>query len=191
MFKLFQDKCGVDAELLRGVGGEFVAGDAAGDAADVGEQEVEGLDFGFGSPRREEMAGAVDQVVLMTPGSAEGGGVGVGAALANIAVGIEAAFEGEDVDLEALFGEKRDGFFGGVGAGGVGIEVDDDAGGVAAAAGATCASVKAVPLVAMTLVMPARKTEMQSIWPSTRTAPSSSRMGWRALSRLKRTWLLE
>ena len=32
-----------------------------------------------------------------------------------------------------------------------------------------CGSVKAVPLEAMTLWNPALKTEMQSIWPSTRT----------------------
>ncbi len=35
-------------------------------------------------------------------------------------------------DVEVLFGEERDGFFGGGGAGGVGVEVDDDALGEAA-----------------------------------------------------------
>ena len=52
--------------------------------------------------------------------------------LADEAVGVEAAFERDDLDLEALFGEQGDGFLGGGGAGGVGVEVDDDALGEAA-----------------------------------------------------------
>ncbi len=35
-------------------------------------------------------------------------------------------------DFEVLFGEEGDGFFGRVGAGGIGVEVDDDAFGEAA-----------------------------------------------------------
>ena len=173
VFELGADQSGVDAESLGRVVGKSVASDAAGDAADVGQEEVEGLGFGFGIARGKELAGALDEVILILGRGAESFSVGAGAALADVAVGIEAAFEGEHADFEAFFGEQGDGFFGGVGAGGVGIEVDDDAGGVAARAGATCASVKAVPLVAMTLGMPARKTEMQSIWPSTRMAPPS------------------
>ena len=80
----------------------------------------------------EELAGAVDEVVGVALGAAQGAPVGLDALLADEAVGIEAAFEGDDLHVEVLFGEQGDGFFGGGGAGGVGIEVDDDALGEAA-----------------------------------------------------------
>jgi hypothetical protein len=78
------------------------------------------------------LAGAVDQVVGLAAGTADGGGVGFYAALADEAVGVEAAVEGDDFDGESLFGEEGDGLFGGVGSGGVGVEVDYYVGGVAA-----------------------------------------------------------
>jgi len=81
---------------------------------------------------RKEAAGALDQVVLILGRGAEGFSVSAGTAFANVTIGIEAAFEGEDADFEAFLGEEGDGFFGGVGSGRIGIEVDDDAGGVAA-----------------------------------------------------------
>ena len=77
--------------------------------------------------RGEELAGAVDEVVGVALGAAEGGHVGLDALLADEAVGVEAAFEGDDFDVEVFFGEQGDGFFCGVGSGGVGVEVDDDA----------------------------------------------------------------
>ena len=46
--ELGAEQGGVDAEGLGGVGGELVAGDAVGDAADVGQKVVEGFDLGFG-----------------------------------------------------------------------------------------------------------------------------------------------
>ena len=78
------------------------------------------------------LAGALDEEVGLAARIADGGGVDFDAALADEAVGIEAAIEGDDLDVEAFFGEQSNGFFGGVAACGVGIEVDDDIGGVAA-----------------------------------------------------------
>jgi len=118
---------GFDAELLGGVGGELVAMEGVGHAADVGEEEVHGLDFGFGGAGGEDLAGAIDEVVGVAFGAAEGGHVGVHAAFADEAVRVKAVLEGDDLDLEALFGEQGDGFFGGGGAGLIGVEVDDDA----------------------------------------------------------------
>ena len=51
---------------------------------------------------------------------------------ADEAVGVEAAFEGDYFYDEVFFGEEGDGFFCGVGSGGVGVEVDDDVFGEAA-----------------------------------------------------------
>ncbi len=91
------------------------------------QQVVEGLDLGFGRARREERAGALDEVVLVAACSAEGFHISLDAALADVAVGIEADFKGDDFDFKSFLGEEADGFFGGVGSGGVGVEVDDDA----------------------------------------------------------------
>ena len=124
---LLAEDGGLDAELLGGVGGELVAVEGVGHAADVGQEEVHGLELGLRGAGGEELAGAVDEVVGVALGAAEGGHVGLHAALADEAVGVEAALEGDDLDLEALFGEQGDGLFGGVGAGEVGVEVDDDA----------------------------------------------------------------
>ncbi len=117
---------------MRGVGGELVALDAVGHAADVGEEEVEGLDFGVGGAGGVELAGAVDEVVGVALGSAEDGHVLLDALFADEAVGVEAAFEGDYFYGEVFFGEEGDGFFCGVGSGGVGVEVDDDLFGEAA-----------------------------------------------------------
>ena len=80
----------------------------------------------------EQLAGAVDEVVGVALGVAQRGHVGLDAVLADEAVGVEAAFEGDDLDVEVFFGEQGDGFFCGGDAGGVGVEVDDDAFGEAA-----------------------------------------------------------
>jgi hypothetical protein len=132
LLELLAEDGGVDAEFLRGVGGELVALDAIGHAADVGEEEVEGFDFGVSGAAGELFAGVVDEEVGVAFGVAERGHVGLDALLAEEAVGVEAAFEGDDLDFEVLFGEERDGFFCGGDAGGVGVEVDDDALGEAA-----------------------------------------------------------
>ena len=132
LFELLAEDGGVDAEFLCGIGGKLVALDAVGHAADVGEEEVESLDLGVGGAAGELFAGAVDEVVGVAFGVAKGGHVRLDALLADEAVGIEAAFEGDDLYFEVLFGEEGNGFFGGGGAGGVGIEVDDDALGEAA-----------------------------------------------------------
>ena len=121
----------VDAELLGGVGGELVAGELLGDAADVGQEEVHGLDLLLGAGTGEELAGALDEVVGLAAGAFDGLHVGLKAAFANEAVRIEAVVECDDLDGEALFREQGDGLFRGVGTGGIGIEVDDDVGGVA------------------------------------------------------------
>ncbi len=57
LFELLAEDGGVDAEFLRGVGGELVALDAVGHAADVREQEVEGLDLGVGGAPGELAGG--------------------------------------------------------------------------------------------------------------------------------------
>ena len=132
LFEFLAEDGGVDAEFLCGVGGELVALDAVGHAADVGEEEVEGLDLGVGGAAGELFAGVVDEVVGVALGVAEGGHVGLDALLADEAVGIEAALEGDDFDFEVFFGEERDGFLCGGDACGVGVEVDDDALGEAA-----------------------------------------------------------
>ncbi len=98
VFELGADEGGVDAEGLGGIVGEGIAGDAAGNAADVGQEEVEGLGFGFGVANGKESAGAIDEVVLKRRRGAEGVDVGAGAAFADVAVGVESAVEGEDAD---------------------------------------------------------------------------------------------
>ena len=97
LLELLAQDGGVDAEFLRGVGGELVALDAVGHAADVRQEEVEGLDLGVGGAAGEVLAGAVDEVVGVALGGAEGGHVGLDAVLADEAVGVEAAFEGDDL----------------------------------------------------------------------------------------------
>ncbi len=97
-----------------------------------GSRKLTELDLGFGGARGEELAGAVDEVVGVAFGFAQRRAVSLDAVLADEAVGIEAAFERDDLDVEVLFGEQGDGFFGCGCAGGVGIEVDDDALGEAA-----------------------------------------------------------
>ncbi len=79
----------------------------------------------------EKLTGALDEVILLAAGGAKSGDVGRSAALADVAVGVETIFESDDLDLESFFGEHDDGFFRGIGAGGVGIEVDDDLAGEA------------------------------------------------------------
>src|SRR5271156_1007047 len=96
------------------------------------QEEVKGLDPGFGCTWRKKLSGAVDEIVLMATRGPQGGCVLLHTALANVAVGIEAAFQGDDLDLESLFGKQGDGLFGGIGSGGVRIEVHDDPRGVAA-----------------------------------------------------------
>jgi hypothetical protein len=132
IFEFGADQSGVDAESLGGIVGKGVALDAAGHAANVGQEEVELVGFGFRVAAGKEAAGALDEVVPKLGRGAEGFSVGAGATLADVAIGIEAAFEGEDAHFKTFLRQKRDGFFGGVGAGRIGIEVDDDAGGVAA-----------------------------------------------------------
>ena len=127
LLELLAEDGGVDAEFLRGVGGELVALDAVGHAANVGQEEVQRLDLGVGGAAGEVFAGVVDEVVGVSLGIAQRGHVGLDALLADEAVGVEAALEGDDLYFEVLFGEQRDGFFCGGDAGGVGVEVDDDA----------------------------------------------------------------
>ena len=100
--------------------------DAVGHAADVGQKEVECLGLAVGSAPREEGAGALDEVVGVAARGAKRGHVGLDALFADKSVGVEAAFERDDLDLEAFFGEQRDGLFGGGGSGLVGVEVDDN-----------------------------------------------------------------
>ena len=92
-----------------------------------GRRKLRALTLASGVRCGELLAGAVDEVVGVAPGGAEGVGVGLAhAVLADEAVGVEAAFEGDDFDVEVLFGEQGDGFLGRQhGAGGVGVEVDD------------------------------------------------------------------
>ena len=47
LLELLHDQGAIDAELLGRVFGELVANDGIGNAADVGEQEVEGVDLGL------------------------------------------------------------------------------------------------------------------------------------------------
>jgi hypothetical protein len=96
------------------------------------EKEVEGFDLGVGGAAGELFAGVVDEVVGVALGVAERGHVLLNALLADEAIRVEAAFEGYDLYFEVLFGEEGDGFFCGGDAGGVGVEVDDDALGEAA-----------------------------------------------------------
>ena len=98
----------------------------------MGQKVVHGLDLLICTGAGEHLAGALDEELGLAARFADGGFVGIDSALADEAVGVEAAVEGDDLDCEALFREQGDGFFGGVGAGGVGVEVDDDVGGVAA-----------------------------------------------------------
>ncbi len=95
--------------------GELVAGKLLWHAADVRQKVVHGLDLLLGAGAGKHLPGALDEVVGLAARAANGRGVGLDAALADEAVGVEAAFEGDDLDGEALFGEQGDGLFGGVG----------------------------------------------------------------------------
>ena len=132
LFELLAEDGGVDAEFLCGVGGELVALDAVGHAADVREEEVEGFDLGVGGAAGEELAGAVDEVVGVALGVAERGHVGWTPCSRMKRSGSRPPSRVTIFDFEVFFGEEGDGFFGGVDAGGVGVEVDDDAFGEAA-----------------------------------------------------------
>ena len=81
--------------------------------------------------------------------------VGVHASLADVAVGVQPAVEGHDLDVESFFGEESNGLLSGIVAGSVRIEVGNNWGArpgidVCRLRIATCCSVKAVPLVAIT-----------------------------------------
>ncbi len=125
-FQLLAQGGGVDAQFLRGVHGEFVALDAAGDALNVRQQPVDGFHFRIGRARREERARALQQIVGVRQRVAQRFGVGVFSLAADIKVGIEAAVEVDDADAEIFFEQQRERAFGGGGAGGIGVEVDDD-----------------------------------------------------------------
>jgi hypothetical protein len=62
----------VDAQLLRGVGGELVAGQLLRHAADVGQQVVHGLDLLLGAGAGEHLPGALDEVVGLAARAAHG-----------------------------------------------------------------------------------------------------------------------
>ena len=121
----------VDAQLLRGVGGKLVAGELLRHAPNVRQQKVHRLLLLLRAGAGKGCPSALDKVIGLAPRAADCRRVGLHTALADVAVGVEAAVEGDDFDVEALLGEQGDGFFRGVGAGGVGIEVDDDLRGVA------------------------------------------------------------
>src|SRR5206468_620203 len=125
MFQFLAQDGGVDADLLSNLSGEFVAHDAAGNALDVGEYVVHGLDLAFGGADRELGAGALDQVIEVTLGGAKGRRVGLLAFATNEEVGIETGFEGEYLDVEFFFHEQAESALGGLGTGGVRVEVND------------------------------------------------------------------
>ena len=129
--ELLSHQRGVNAELLRCIGGELVAHDAIGHAPDMRQQVVEGFALALGRPR-EKLHRAVNQVVGVALGSFDSGYVLLDAALANKAVGIEARFKGDDFNLKILFGEQGDRLLGGVRAGGIGVEVNEQPLGVSA-----------------------------------------------------------
>ena len=79
----------------------------------------------------EHLPGALNQVIGLPSRAEHCLGVGFDPALANEPVGVEAALERDELEVEALFGQQGDGLFGCVGSGGVGVEVDHDVGGVA------------------------------------------------------------
>ena len=95
------------------------------------QQEVHGLQLLLRAGAGKRLPGALDQVIGLPARAAQRRRVGLHAALADVAVGVETAVEGDDLDVEALFGEQGNGLFGGIGAGGVGIEVDHHLRGVA------------------------------------------------------------
>ena len=82
--------------------------------------------FALGAADGELGAGALDQVVEIFLRVAQSVAVSVFAFAADVEIGIESLLEGEDFDLEFFFDQQAQGTFGGFGAGGVGVEVDDD-----------------------------------------------------------------
>ena len=121
---------GVDAELLRRIGGKLVAGQLLRHAPDVRQQEVHGLHLLLRARAGKHLPRPLDQVVGLAARAANRLRIGLDATLANIAVGVEAAVEGHDLDRETLLGQQRDRLLGGIGSGGVGIEVDHHVRGV-------------------------------------------------------------
>ena len=122
----------VDAELLCRICSEFVPANQAGHLADVGQQIVDRRHLGIGTARREEDAGAVDQVIRMPACFAQRFSIRADAAFANIPVRVEAVFERHDTHLEAFLGQHRNRFFSRIRAGSIGIKIDDDARDIAA-----------------------------------------------------------
>ena len=119
--------------------GKLVAGKLLWHAADVRQKVVHRLYLLLGAGTRKHLPRAFNQVVGLAARAANSRRVCLNAALANVPVRIEAAFEGNDLDGKALFGQQRDRLLGGVGSGGVRIEVDHDVGGVAAEHGSPAA----------------------------------------------------
>ncbi len=115
---------GIDAQLLRSVGGKLVPRQFLRHAADVRQQVIHGLHLLLRAGAGKHLPRALDQVIGLAARAAQRLRVGLHAPLANIAVGVEAAVEGDDLDGEAFLGQQGNGLFGGVGAGGVGIEID-------------------------------------------------------------------
>ena len=103
---------------------ELVAGELFRHTANVRQQEVHRLHLLLGAGAGEGQPRPLDQVVGLPPRAAQRRRVSLHAPLANIAVRVEAAVQGDNLDVEALLGEQGDGFLGGIQAGGVGIEVD-------------------------------------------------------------------
>ena len=100
--------------------------------------------------------GALDEVVGLAARAAQRRRVGLHAPLADVAVGIEAAVEGDDLDGEALLGEQGDGLLGGIRAPAASGSKLTTTCEVWRLRIATCCSVKAVPLVAITFWIPRR-----------------------------------
>src|SRR6185437_11960438 len=96
---------GVDAELVGGIVGKLAAADGMRHASNVRQQEVQRLHLGLGGVAGEELARALDEVVGVALGVAQCRAVGLDAVLAYEAVGVEAAFEGDNLDVEVLFSE--------------------------------------------------------------------------------------
>ncbi len=114
---------GVDSQLLRNLLGQFVAHDAAGDALDVGQQIVHRLLFSVAGTDGKLRPRPFDQIVEIFLRILERGAIGFFALAANVEIGIEALFEGQNFYGEFFFDQQAEGAFGGLRSGRIGIEI--------------------------------------------------------------------
>ncbi len=126
MLEFLPQNGGIDAEFLRDLAGQFVAHDPAGHSLDMRQQIIQRLHFALSTANGELVLGALDQVIEITLRVFERLAVSIFTFAADEEIRVEAGFQSQHFDLEFFFDQKTQGALGGLGTGGVGIEIHDN-----------------------------------------------------------------